>query len=159
MTIQSDWRDDYKSPVRPAALHSLPLRRQSIPEQMPSPVPSTGSIADRPSIPIFAGGRHVGDVVGNVFKKRVRGSCHRLKKPPAWASDIEALDQAEAVGAAIVEIWDVESGIRYTARIATIRSCGFRFDRGHGPQLGLGLAEWTTKPAGPGQCRSIDRPS
>ncbi len=94
-------------------------------------------------IPIRVRGRIVGRVQDGVFRKRVRGSRHMLRKPKkAWALDVQSLEQAEALGAWLVELLDLESGLRYRAPISRIRLRGFRLDRGHGEQLALRLEEW-----------------
>lgn len=95
--------------------------------------------------PIRVQGRVVGQVEGRTFRKTVRGSKHRLRRPPAWALDVASLDEAEALGARFVEIHDVESDLLYRASIADIRQWGFVLDRGHGLQIALRLEFWATK--------------
>lgn len=43
------------------------------------------------SFQIHVAGRHVGDVEKGVFKKTISGSRHILRKPPAIALSVEAL--------------------------------------------------------------------
>ena len=76
------------------------------------------------------------------LQKDVSGSRHFLKKPPAIAFDALVLDRAEAEGATVAEVTDVENGSIYTASVATIRRDGFKIDRGYGAQIGLLLREW-----------------
>lgn len=107
-----------------------------------------GTQAD--AIPIRAQGHIVGYVQGDAFCKTVRASIHRLRVPPAWAVDLQSLDDAEAAGAVRVEIRDAEGGLTYTADIATIRKRGFRVNRGYGEQLALPLDAWAvTRPGEP----------
>ncbi len=99
--------------------------------------------APAPPVPIHAwNGKVVGRISGDTFHKVVRGSVHQLRRPPAWALDVQSLADAERLGARSVQITDAETGIVYTAPIALIRAKGFVFDRGHGRQIALPLAEW-----------------
>lgn len=97
----------------------------------------------RKSTPIFA---HSGRVIGHVHADRLelsrKASRHQLRRPPAWAIDTAALEQAEAAGARYVLVTDTESGRRYLASVATLRDRGLKFDRGFGPQVALTLDEW-----------------
>ena len=92
-------------------------------------------------VKIYAGGRRVGVVRGDTFFKRI---CHRhiLFTPPAIAVDIEALNQAEKVGASRADVLDLDSGTHYLASIAHFWKTGFLFNRGFGDQLGLPLENW-----------------
>lgn len=94
-------------------------------------------------IPVYVQSRVVGHVEGAVFRKVVRGSVHMLRRPPAWALDLQSLLDAEAAGATSVEVHDTETGRTYRASVETIRRHGFTFDRGHGRQIGLALDRWT----------------
>lgn len=87
-------------------------------------------------------GRVIGEVVGDVFHKRVRGSAHFLHTPRAIAFDFVSLDEAERAGARYAQVEDVETGKVYRAAIATIRARGFGVNRGHGRQVALPLSEW-----------------
>lgn len=91
---------------------------------------------------IWAGNRIVGEVRGDVFYKRVKGSRHFLRKPPSIAFDVASLEDARASGAKTVHIIDEESGKVYRASIPTILSNGFRFNRGRGDQIGLRFVYW-----------------
>lgn len=91
---------------------------------------------------IYSGGKVVGRVENDTLHKTIRGSKHFLRKPPAIALDLAALDQAEQAGASRVEVVDVETGTRYRATIDHIREAGFQFDRGYGEQIGLELDGW-----------------
>jgi hypothetical protein len=90
----------------------------------------------------------VGHVEGAVFRKTVRGSVHMLRRPPAWALDLQSLADAEAAGATAVEIHDRETGLTYWATIASIRRYGFPLNRGHGAQVGLVLERWQVRRRG-----------
>ena len=110
------------------------------------------------SIPIYrADGRAiVGRVEGCTFFKRARSTVHMLRRPPAWACDVDTLDQAQAAGATRVEVSDLDTGKTYTADLAAFFRHGVRVTRGHGAQLALPLGYWSVngRPpnvAGPGQ--------
>lgn len=97
------------------------------------------------STPIYrADGRAiVGRVEGDTFKKRLRSTIHQLRRPPAWAADLDTLDQAQAAGATRVEIKDLDTGKVYTADLADFYRHGVRVTRGHGVQLALVLGHWS----------------
>lgn len=91
---------------------------------------------------IRAAGQPVGTVAGDVFIKRIRGSVHMLKRPPALCLDVASLADAERAGARRVEITDTETGRTYRAGIATCRRYGRLLDRGYGEQLAIPLGRW-----------------
>jgi hypothetical protein len=105
---------------------------------------STHTKTKQKSIPILAMHRQVGAVRDGVFYKRVQGSRHFLRKPPAIALDMESLARAEIEGARSVEIQDQETDLNYRADFDTIWAHGFRFDRGFGEQIGLVFRWWNT---------------
>jgi hypothetical protein len=79
----------------------------------------------------------------------VEGSRHFLRRPAAITNDLEALAEAERLGADRVRIVDSETGTEYTAIIAVIRDYGFIVDRGYGQQIALLLSYWVkTAPDG-----------
>ncbi len=93
--------------------------------------------------PIFAEGKKVGQVRGDVFYKSIVGSRHMLRKPQAIAISLDALTQAKEAGAALVEVLDKETGIRYQTSLEHFWKAGFSLERGgFGRQLGLPLAGW-----------------
>ena len=65
-----------------------------------------------------------------------------LRRPRAWACDVDALDQARAAGAVWVEVLDLDTGASYRAALADFYRRGVAINRGHGPQLALPLACW-----------------
>lgn len=91
---------------------------------------------------VHSRGQVVGYVQAGVFRKQVKGSCHILRKPSAWAFGIDSLDEAERLGAGRVELYDTETATTYEADLARIRTKGIAIDRGRGPQLALKLEEW-----------------
>jgi len=91
-------------------------------------------------------GRTVGEVIGDTFRKHVQGSRHMLQKPRAWAGDGAVLRQAEALGARIVEVHDLEDGTVYSAPLERFWQRGIRVNRGYGEQVALLLSDWL--PAG-----------
>ena len=88
-------------------------------------------------------GRAVGRVEGGVFRRVMRSTVHQLQRPPAWAADVDALDQARAAGATRVEIKDLDTGKVYAADLADFYRHGVRVTRGHGVQLALVLGRWS----------------
>ena len=91
---------------------------------------------------IYVGNRLVGWVSDGIFRKRLRASEHFLRKPEAIAFDVSSLQDAEAQGARIVSVTDVETGTEYEAFISTIWADGFSVNRGHGKQRALRISLW-----------------
>ena len=97
-----------------------------------------------------------GIVYGDVLLKKVQGSKHQLKVPPAWAIQTDALMYARKLGATQVVIHDVETDNRYEAAMSTFWKKGGSFDRGFGPQTYLPLEQWTlTKKNGEPQLKQL----
>jgi hypothetical protein len=90
---------------------------------------------------ICAGSKVIGKVQGGVFYKTIKNK-HVLRKPPAIANDIGALEDAAKAGAQRVCITNKENGITYTASMERILNKGKRFNRGFGEQIFLPLGEW-----------------
>ena len=76
--------------------------------------------------------------------KKVCGSKHFLRTPPAIALDRDVLKWAERKGASTVCIFDRETEKLYHASLATIWEKGFRVNRGFGEQQALPLYLWDT---------------
>lgn len=77
-----------------------------------------------------------------MWRKAVRGSVHMLRVPKAWCFDFGDLTRAEAAGARLVLVHDLEGFREHWATITTIRARGFELDRKHGRQVGLGIEWW-----------------
>lgn len=86
-------------------------------------------------------GRFVATVARGTLRKRISGSKHILKKLNAIAFDVRILEEAQAAGAARVEVTDRENGNCYTAALGDFWARGVRinFDT---PQLALPLPRW-----------------
>lgn len=76
------------------------------------------------------------------YYRRVEGSRHFLRKPPAITNDAAALAEAERLGAERVRIVDSETGIEYTCITPIIHDFGFTINRGWGEQIALPFAYW-----------------
>ena len=95
-----------------------------------------------------AAGKPVARLSGKTLHKKVRGSAHMLRQPLAWAFDLNILETARQDGAEWVEIADIESGKVYRAPLDAFFVHGFRFNRGHGDQIGLALCHWRVETLG-----------
>ena len=93
-------------------------------------------------------GKPVATLEGKILRKRVRGSMHMLRKPPAWAIDLQILEAARRDGATRVEITDIEGRKVYTAAVIDFDLHGFKFNRGFGDQIGLALTHWHVEAEG-----------
>ena len=93
-------------------------------------------------------GRPVASLSGKTLRKRVRGSIHMLRRPPAWCVDAAILEAARQDGATQVEVVDVETKRAYQAAIDAFNAYGFRFNRGFGDQVGLALCHWRVETPG-----------
>lgn len=87
-------------------------------------------------------GQVIGSDNGIVLRKRASASRHFLQKPPAIAWDVEVIEKAKTRGTTTLEVEDMDSGQVYYCQLNTIYTHGFRFDRGHGRQIGLTLKYW-----------------
>jgi len=93
-----------------------------------------------------ADGRIVGELAGDVLRKRAKRE-HQLREPAgAWAWDCAILDTAERAGARFTEIEC--AGLIYRATLADFRRYGFPVNRGYGNQRGLALAYWDVRRVG-----------
>ena len=92
---------------------------------------------------ILVNGRHVGDVIGSCFQKSIEGSRHMLRKPPAIAYGVDALNDAERAGADCLEVKDRETGIVYSSTLDNFRQHCFEVNRGYEPQVAMRLENWT----------------
>lgn len=92
--------------------------------------------------PVFnVDGRIVGHIENGVLFKRAL-LHHQLKRPPAWAWDVDILEQARAAGCQWTEIECTETDEIFRASLATFDRRGFNFNRGYGEQRALPLAYW-----------------
>jgi len=89
-----------------------------------------------------AGGKIVGEIRGEVFRKVISARKHFLHVPEAIANDLDVLATARERGARVCEILDRDTGHTYRASIARIWKKGFPVNRGFGEQIALALAEW-----------------
>ncbi len=78
---------------------------------------------------------------GTLYRE-VRRSKHLLRKPPAWAFEREVLQQAEAHGAHLIRVVDLETGQRYIAPLTKFWTQGISVSRGWGEQIALPLSYW-----------------
>jgi hypothetical protein len=90
---------------------------------------------------IWAGSKVIGKVQGGVFYKTIKNK-HILRKPPAIANDIGALEDAMRAGASKVCITNKDNGITYTTTMEQILNKGVKFNRGFGEQIFLPIGEW-----------------
>ena len=66
-----------------------------------------------------------------------------LRKPPAIAYGVDALNDAERAGADCLEVIDRETGIVYSSTLENFRQHCFDVNRGYEPQVALTLENWT----------------
>jgi len=86
-------------------------------------------------------GRTVGQVIGMEYVKDITNR-HMLSTPPAIASDLQALHDAERAGAVYCVFKNTDTGIIFRAPIAKIWDIGKEFDFGFGRQIMLTLSNW-----------------
>ena len=68
-------------------------------------------------------GRRIGQVEGNTFTKRVKGSSHFIRIPfKAISFDVSSIDRAEVEGATQVDVEDTETGKHYRMSFRKIRT-------------------------------------
>jgi hypothetical protein len=105
---------------------------------------------DTHSIPGVTSSRLVGvvDTEARTIRKKVKGSEHQLRRPPAWAWAVEAIERARQAGCLWLEVEDTEANATWRASLACLDEHGFPLDRGFGAQVGLELGWWTPVKAG-----------
>lgn len=101
-------------------------------------------------------GKPVATLQMGVLRKKVRASVHQLRRPPAWAIDLQILQDARRDGARIIEILDVESRRRFTAPIEAFDRYGICFNRGFGDQVALPLHYWQVSMVGARQLSLLE---
>jgi hypothetical protein len=97
---------------------------------------------------IKVGDKVVGSLEGNRFTKHVKGSLHKLRRPPAWAIDAEVFDSVIKPNALDISVLDKEANIEYLVSVETFARHSFRFNRGFGEQYALPIQFWQTKDNG-----------
>ena len=104
--------------------------------------------------PVRVGNRVVGHIEDGVFHKKVKGSRHQLKVPPAWCISSEAFDEYILPDCSQIVIEDQESGMTYRVSTAAFQRHCFRIERGaFEPQLGLTMRHWSVER--PGEARQL----
>ena len=88
------------------------------------------------------GKRIIGDLTGKIYTKKVQGSKHQLRVPPAWGIDESAVTTIARAGATTIQIHDTEKGIYYSCELATFQTHCLKIDRGFGKQLALPMKWW-----------------
>ena len=98
---------------------------------------------------IKVGERVVGCLQDNTFTKRVRGSKHQLRKPPAWCISKEAFIQEILPNISRIVVEDTENGRYYECSTQTFETHSFEIQRGsYEPQLALTLNFWQVSNTG-----------
>ena len=93
--------------------------------------------------PIKAQGKIIGYLQDHTFIKRVQGSKHLLRKPPAWCISKEAFYEEVLSNSEHIVIEDLESGLVYECPTQVFAEHAFEIQRGNfEPQLALGLKLW-----------------
>ena len=93
--------------------------------------------------PIEAQGRVIGYLQDHTFIKRVIGSKHKLRKPPAWCISKEAFCGQIMPNTDNIVVEDTESGFIYECPTEVFTEHAFEIQRGgFEPQLALTLNYW-----------------
>ncbi len=87
-------------------------------------------------------GKTIGHSDGHTFTKKIKGSKHILKKPPAIAIDAEAFDREIASTCQKIEVYDSESNRLYTSTTENFNHHKGTIDRGFGKQYFLPFHRW-----------------
>lgn len=93
--------------------------------------------------PIKAQGKIIGYLQDHTFVKRVQGSKHMLRKPPAWCISKEAFCQKVLPNTQNIIIEDLEGGLIYECLTQVFAEHAFEIQRGDfEPQLALTINYW-----------------
>lgn len=96
--------------------------------------------------PIKAQGKIIGYLQHHTFIKRVQGSKHMLRKPPAWCISKQAFCEEVLPKTENIIIEDTESGLIYECLTNVFAEHAFEIQRGNfEPQLALTLNHWEVK--------------
>lgn len=87
-------------------------------------------------------GNIIGSIENGVFTKRVQGSAHMFRTPPAWAIDCKAFLEEIFLQAHMIRVVEKESGTVYEIGTRTFNNRKVYFDRGFGPQYFVPLKYW-----------------
>ena len=87
-------------------------------------------------------GQAIGRVEGDRLLLTRRRSRHWLRLVGGWAIDLNAVQQAVALGARLVEIRDRETNVVYRAPLETLLEQGTVIDLGHSLQIALAERHW-----------------
>lgn len=94
--------------------------------------------------PVKAQGKIIGYLQNHTFIKRVQGSKHMLRRPPAWCISKDAFCERILPATQYVIIEDVESGLNYQISTETFAEHCFEIQRGNfEAQLAMELRFWT----------------
>ena len=104
--------------------------------------------------PVRAQGKVVGYLQDHTFVKRVQGSKHMLRKPPAWCISKQAFIEQVVPHAEKIIVEDIESGRFYECGTEVFAEHAFEIQRGNfEPQLALTLNYWEKHDTGRRQLR------
>lgn len=99
--------------------------------------------------PIKAQGKIIGYLQEHTFTKRVQGSKHMLRKPPAWCISKEAFCEEVLSNTNKIIVEDTESGITYECLTEIFAEHAFEIQRGNfEPQLAMVLKYWEVRSNG-----------
>ena len=84
----------------------------------------------------------VGWVESNTFYKKIQGSKHLLKKPPAIAFDTVSIQIAVEYGADRIRVLDKETDFVYSCLMRDFELNQFSIDRGYGKQSAMVMGKW-----------------
>ena len=87
-------------------------------------------------------GTVIGYVWHGIFMKTLEEKEHKLRTPPAWATDVSAIRQAETLGAKEIEIRCLDTGRIFRTSTAIFWDHAREMDRGHGKQMFLVDSFW-----------------
>lgn len=96
-------------------------------------------------VEVYEGNKIIGQIDGRTFVKKVKGSKHQLRKPPAWAISKQAFCGEILPNTENIIVWDSETGTRYEVATSTFADQAFEIERGFEPQLALELRHWHTQ--------------
>lgn len=87
-------------------------------------------------------GKVIGSSDGTTFRKRIRGSAHLLKHPPAIAIDAHAYHEHIAPTHESIEVVDTDTDTLYSISIPSFERHKEILNRGHGVQVYVRLGYW-----------------
>ncbi len=94
---------------------------------------------------VYVDRKIIGDIDARTFTKRVKGSKHMLRQPPAWGIDAPIFDEQIKPNCDTIVVIDMETDKKYQVSVELFNKQKGTLDRGFGKQYYLTLKWWNSE--------------